>query len=272
LHYLLLALLGLVVGTFGTLVGAGGGFILTPVLLVVYPELTPAQITSISLLVVFFNALSGSIAYARMRRIDYRSGLRFAAAGIPGSILGALAVHLVPTRVFDVIMAAVLAILSVAVIRLRPHAERSVPRGATTTRELVDAAGERYRYQVPLARGTLYSAGVGFLSSFLGIGGGVIHVPLMAGALGFPTHIATATSHFVLVWMSGTASATHLLGGTLTVGHGLRRALALSAGVLPGAQLGARLSRRFTGPTIRKLLGLALLGLAIRLLISALGL
>jgi uncharacterized membrane protein YfcA len=70
LHYVWLALLGLAVGTFGTLVGAGGGFILTPVLLVVYPELTPAQITSISLLVVFFNALSGSVAYARLKRID----------------------------------------------------------------------------------------------------------------------------------------------------------------------------------------------------------
>ena len=48
-----------------------------------------------------------------------------------------------------------------------------------------------------------------------------------------------------------------------------RTALALSIGVLPGAQLGARLSRRFTGPTIRKFLGVALLGLAVRLLISA---
>jgi len=176
----------------------------------------------------------------------------------------------VPTRVFDAIMAVVLAILSVAVIRLRPHAERAVPRGETIVRELVDAHGERYRYRVPLARGTLYGAGVGFLSSFLGIGGGVIHVPLMAGALGFPTHIATATSHFVLVFMSGTASATHLIGGTLAVGHGLRRAIALSIGVLPGAQLGARLSRRFTGPTIRKFLGVALFGLAVRLLFAAL--
>jgi len=269
LHYILLALLGLVIGAFGTLVGAGGGFILTPVLLILYPELTPAQITSISLLVVFFNALSGSIAYARMRRIDYRSGLRFAAAGIPGSILGALAVHYVPTHVFDLMMAVVLAVLSLVVVRLRPHHERAAPRGHTTLRELVDAHGDVYRYRVPLARGTLYSAGVGFLSSFLGIGGGVIHVPLMAGALGFPTHIATATSHFVLVWISGTASATHLIGGTLTVGHGLRRAIALSIGVLPGAQLGARLSRRFTGPTIRRFLGVALLALALRLLVSA---
>jgi hypothetical protein len=151
-------------------------------------------------------------------------------------------VHLVPRHVFDAIMATVLAILSVVVIRLRPHAQRGVPRGATTARELIDAHGEVYRYRVPL----------------------------MAGALGFPTHVATATSHFVLVWMSGTASATHLIGGTLTVGHGLRRAIALSIGVLPGAQLGARLSRRFTGPTIRKFLGVALLGLAVRLLISAL--
>ncbi|HVS98938.1 MAG TPA: sulfite exporter TauE/SafE family protein [Solirubrobacterales bacterium] len=269
MHYVYLALLGLVVGAFGTLVGAGGGFILTPVLLVVYPELTPAQITSISLLVVFFNALSGSFAYARLRRIDYRSGLRFAAAGIPGSILGALAVHLVPTHVFDLIMAVVLTILSVVVVRLRPHHERSAPRGETRARKLVDARGEVYRYHVPLARGTVYSAGVGFLSSFLGIGGGVIHVPLMTGALGFPTHIATATSHFVLVFMAGTGSATHLIGGTLTVGHGLRRAIALSIGVLPGAQLGARLSRRLTGPTIRKFLGIALFGLAVRLLVSA---
>ncbi len=130
-----------------------------------------------------------------MRRIDCRSGLRFAAAGIPGSVLGALA-----------------------------------------------AGGEVYRYRVPLARGTVYSAGVGSLPSFLGIGGGVIHVPLMAGALGFPTHVATATR---------TSSSSGCRG---------RRA---------PPQLGARLSRRFTGPTIRKLLGVALLGLAVRLLISA---
>ncbi len=269
LSYLLLALLGLVVGTFGTLVGAGGGFILTPVLLILYPRLSAATITSISLLVVFFNALSGSAAYARLGRIDYRSGARFAVAAIPGSVLGALAVRSVPIRVFDAIMAAVLGASAVAVIRLRPHAERPHPKGNTVTRELVDRLGTTYRYRVPLRRGMLYSVGVGFLSSFLGIGGGVMHVPLLVGVLGFPTHVATATSHFVLVFITGTASITHLIGGALSVGSGLRRALALSVGVLPGAQIGARLSQRFTGPSIRRLLGAALLVLAVRLLISA---
>ncbi len=268
MSYALLALLGLCVGTFGTLVGAGGGFVLTPVLLVVYPSLSAAEITSISLFVVFFNALSGSIAYARLRRIDYRTGARFAIAAVPGSILGALAVHLVPIRAFDAIMATVLAASAVAVVRLRPHAERPHPRGVTTERHLVDGLGNSYVYRVPLGRGTFYSVFVGFLSSFLGIGGGVLHVPLMVGVLGFPTHIATATSHFILVFITGTATVTHLAGGTLTIGEGLRRAVALSIGVLPGAQLGARLSRRLAGPTIRRILGFALLALALRLAIA----
>jgi uncharacterized membrane protein YfcA len=266
--YLLLALLGLAVGGFGTLVGAGGGFILTPVLLVIYPGESAASITSISLVVVFFNALSGSIAYRRLRRVDYRSGIQFAIAALPGSVAGATAVRFVPVRVFDAIMAAVLAFAAFAVVRLRPHAERPVPRGPTVPRHLLDAEGIEYSYRVPVRRGVLYSVFVGFLSSFLGIGGGIMHVPLLVGTLGFPMHIATATSHFVLVFMAGAGSITHLVAGSLTVGHGLRRAAALSVGVLPGAQLGARASRRMSGPSIRRVLGVALAVLAIRLLIS----
>ena len=269
--YVLLALLGLAVGVFGTLVGAGGGFILTPILLILYPTLSAATITSISLLVVFFNALSGSIAYARLHRIDYRSGIRFAAAAMPGSVLGALAVRYVPIRVFDLIMAVVLGGAAMAVIRLRPHA--SGPNRTARPRRGRSSTGNgaAFRYRVPVRRGIAYSVFVGFLSSFLGIGGGVMHVPLLVGALGFPTHIATATSHFVLVFIAGTASLTHLIGGVLYVGNGLRRAIALSVGVLPGAQLGARLSQRLTGPSIRRLLGAALIVLAIRLLFSVAG-
>ena len=65
--------LGLLVGAFGTLIGAGGGFVLVPVLLLLYPQDSPALVTGISLAVVFFNATSGSVAYARMGRVDFRS-------------------------------------------------------------------------------------------------------------------------------------------------------------------------------------------------------
>lgn len=265
-----LALLGFAVGVVGTLVGAGGGFILTPVLLLAYPRDKPDLITAISLLVVFFNALSGSLAYSRQERIDYRSGLQFAAAALPGSVAGALVVGLVPTHPFDVIMGVILAALALLVLQggtpsLTPRAMQSA-----TPRSLTDADGVTYDYAVPVKRGILYSTAVGFVSSFLGIGGGVIHVPLMVTQLGFPVHIATATSHFVLTFMAFTGSATHAISGTFAGGVGLRRAAALSVGVIGGAQLGAKLSQRFSGALIRRVLGLGLLAIAIRVATQAL--
>ncbi len=98
--------LGFVVGAYGTLIGAGGGFILAPILALLYPADSPELLTSISLAVVFFNALSGSAAYARMGRIDYRSGGVFAMATIPGAILGALVTSFLPRRLFDGVLGA----------------------------------------------------------------------------------------------------------------------------------------------------------------------
>ena len=266
--FVLLALLGAGVGVFGTLVGAGGGFIVTPVLLLLYPQDSPATITAISLVVVFFNALSGSLAYARQRRIDYRSGVAFAAATLPGSVAGVIVVGLAPRRLFDAIMGVLLTAVAIwlaAGARTPPRAPD--PRGSA--RHLVARDGTEYRYTVRLRRGVAYSVVVGFVSSFLGIGGGVLHVPLLIRALGFPVHVATATSHFVLANMSFVATITHVVNGSFAGGVGVRRAIALSLGVVAGAQLGAWASRRVRGPVIQWLLVLGLIGLAVRLLIGA---
>jgi uncharacterized protein len=260
----LLVLLGFGVGVFGTLVGAGGGFILTPILLVLYPHDSPRTITAISIAVVFCNASSGSIAYARQRRIDYRSGLVFAFATLPGSIVGALAVGSVSRRAFDALMTAVLVgIAAWLFVGARVEHEPEHRRG--TLRLIVDREGTEHAYRVPVVLGAVLSVAVGFVSSFLGIGGGIIHVPLLVQVLGFPVHIATATSHFVLAAMSGAATVTHALRGSYRVGHGLRRSLALSAGVIVGAQVGARVSLRLSGRLIQYLLAGALLILALRL-------
>jgi len=264
----LLVLLGIAVGGFGTIVGSGGGFILTPILLLLYPHDKPATITAISLTAVFFNAASGSAAYAHQRRIDYRSGLAFAAAALPGSIAGALVVGSVSRSLFDLLMAIVLLALA-AWLLLGEQAHPRRLRGRLTHRELTDRYGTAYRYDVPLRRGIAYSAVVGFVSSFLGIGGGIIHVPLLVRALGFPTHVATATSHFVLAIIAGGGAATHILAGSFAHAHGVRRALALSLGVVAGAQLGARLSLRTSGRAVEMLLGVALVVLGVRLLLAA---
>ena len=264
----LLVLLGVAVGAFGTIVGAGGGFVLTPILLLLYPHDSPQTITAISLTAVFFNAASGTTAYLRQRRVDIRSGMVFAAATIPGAIGGALLTGLVSRRLFDLLMGAVLALL--AVWLLSGNRWRPLPPSRGVRRRLLrDREGLLYEYEVPIWRGALYSLGVGFVSSFLGIGGGVIHVPLLVRALGFPTHIATATSHFVLAWMAGVGTITHVVNGSFVGGVGLRRAAALSVGVVVGAQAGAHVSRRLHGAHIERALALALVALAVRLLVGA---
>ena len=210
---LVLAAIGFGVGAFGTLVGAGGGFILTPILLLLYPHDSPRTITAISIAVVFFNASSGSIAYAKQRRTDFRSGLIFATATLPGAVLGALAIGYVSRHVFDALTGVVLILLAVWLFEgSRARGEAHTERG--TLRQITDRDGVEHTYRVPVARGTVLSLFVGFASSFLGIGGGIIHVPLLVQTLGFPVHIATATSHFVLVVMSGAATLTHIAQGS----------------------------------------------------------
>src|SRR5262245_57150923 len=86
--------LGILVGAYGTMIGAGGGFLLVPVLLLLAPDLSPASATAMSLTVVFFNAYAGVWAYARMGRIDFASGALFAFAGLPGALLGTYVVTL----------------------------------------------------------------------------------------------------------------------------------------------------------------------------------
>src|SRR5882757_619892 len=91
----LLFAIGLLVGGLGTLIGAGGGFILVPVLLFLYPSLKPETITAISMAIVACNALSGSLAYARAQRIDFKAGIQFAIFTIPGSILGVMTTRVI---------------------------------------------------------------------------------------------------------------------------------------------------------------------------------
>jgi len=263
----LLCLLGFAVGVFGTLVGAGGGFIVTPVLLLLYPRSTPDLITAISLVVVFFNATSGSAAYARQGRIDYRSGLIFAAATVPGSILGVLVADRVSRPGFDVMMGVALTALAVWLLVGHTEAGQGVA-GVGTPRTINSRDGTTYTYRARVRRGAVLSVGVGFVSSFLGIGGGVVHVPLMVAVLGFPTHVATATSHFVLAFMALVATITHVISGSFNHGVGLRRAASLSVGVVFGAQVGARISRRVSGRRIQHLLAGGLLALGIRLILS----
>lgn len=267
-HYLGLAALGVGVGCYGTLIGAGGGFVLMPVLLLLYPGQNADLLTSISLAVVFFNALSGSEAYALLKRIDYRTGVMFSAATIPGAVLGALNTSYVPRRLFDPIFS-ILLLLAAAFLAWRPRKRETRGKSMSVVhhkivRRLVDAHGITYEYDFNWLLGMGISIIVGYVSSFLGIGGGIIHVPALCYLLNFPVHVATATSHFILAIMALTGTVVHILNGTFA--HGVHRTIALAIGVVLGAQIGARLSEKFQGSWIIRSLAVALGIVGLRIL------
>ena len=108
IEYIFLILIGFVAGAFGTIVGAGGGFILMPILLVLHKDWSPETLTAISLAMICGNSISGSWAYAKMKRINYYAGFWFAAAAIPGSLLGAYLTDYIPRRQFNIFFGAFL--------------------------------------------------------------------------------------------------------------------------------------------------------------------
>jgi uncharacterized membrane protein YfcA len=267
IEWLWLVPLGFAVGACGTLIGSGGGFILVPALLLLHPEKKATVVTCIALTVVFFNSLSGSVAYARMRRIDYRSGIVFAAATVPGAILGAFCTTCIERCVFDPLLACLLIVVSVALF-LHPPRKHSSPGQAENPLQRPPAGAGSPSYATPYTMkvGIGLSVLVGFLSSLFGVGAGIIYVPAMVHILGFPTHVATATSIFVLATTKLTGALVHIVRGELAGMVGVTAALTL--GALGGAQLGAWVSRRVRGVWIIRALaiGLGLVGLRILVL------
>lgn len=169
---------------------------------------------------IFFNALSGSLAYIRRRKVDYQTGWRFVLATVPGAISGVYPQSFFTGPVFSALFGVLLLVIAVS-LNLRPDTTRTtlhrfgagdLPPGYVR-RDLTDADGYTYRYAFDLRGGVVLSFVVGFLSSILGIGGGIIHVPALVFLFDFPAHLATATSHFVL-------AITALVG---SVGDGGRR-------------------------------------------------
>src|SRR5258708_13141851 len=112
-NILVLILAGFVIGTFGTLIGAGGGFILVPLLILSHPRMPPEIITAVSIFIVAVNALSGSLAYARSGRIDYKAGFLFALFTIPGSILRVFSTQYIPHHIFPISFLLFLLLLAV---------------------------------------------------------------------------------------------------------------------------------------------------------------
>ena len=254
--------LGLAIGSFGTLIGAGGGFLLVPLLVLGY-HFSPATAVGTSLSLVFLNAASGSAAYLRQRRVDLALAWKLAAATVPGAIGGAYLNRLLSSVTFHLLFGVVLVALAAFLF----SGISVAPSQRANRRRLLDAGGEAHAYHVDEWKGVVVSFVVGFLSSVLGIGGGIIHVPFLIVALSLPVHVATATSHFVLSISAFVGALTYLLLGDVN----LETTALMGAGILVGAQLGARASLRAGATLIRRILAGSLALVGLRMMLQGLG-
>jgi len=275
--------LGLFAGGYGSMVGLGGGFLLVPAFLLLHYDSRVAAGTSI--FVVLLNAASGSIQYLRQRRVDIRSAIVFAVAGIPGAWLGAAIDQVIPQRVFLFVFAALLVWAAIRLLTTskrapaelgaeahrddepRPGLVDDESRGITS-RDFRDRQGIRHTYRYNLAGGVLISIGAGFLASALGVGGGLVQVPAMIYMFAFPTHVAIATSTLVITLTALFGTASHALYGDVAWAP----AILVGAGAVVGAQIGSRLAKRVPEKPLLRLLAAAVIVTAAKLVWDALNL
>ena len=269
-EWLLLLLLGFGTGAYGVLIGAGGGFILAPILLIFF-DLEPEVVAGTTLGMVALSSLSGTHAYRRMGLIDYRSGLLFAAAAIPGAVLGPFVVTQIAGDTFRILFGILLLGLTLQLL-LRPiESEERTGEPTPDTgpdrggRQITAADGQvfEYRFNEPLA--TSINVVLGFMSSFFGTGGGFLRTPILISLFSFPVRVAVATSLFALSIYTTAGAATHAALGHVDwyptfVWAGL--------GLVVGSQVGALSSARIKSRWIVRLLGVAVFSVGVSLLVQ----
>jgi hypothetical protein len=256
---LTLLLLGTTIGGYGTLIGAGGGFLLVPALLLLFPATEPATLTSLSLAIVALNALSGSAAYAWRGRLDFHIALLLSIASIPATMLGAAVTPFIPRRTFEFAFGAVLLLLA-AFLFWRPV--RRVPPEVMSPSDAVPPAPAPGRLGYRLA----LTVGVAFVAGLLGIGGSPLQVVVLTHAMHLPVGLAMPTSQFMVLFSALGGVVMHVGLGHFQIA-GLPFIL-LGAGAVIGAQLGAALSTRVSGGSLVRLMALALVTVGLRLLLG----
>ena len=246
--------LGIVIGAAVGMLGGGGSVLAVPVLVYLLGQ-DVEMATTTSLVVVTAAALAGGAGHAREGRVCWRHAAAFTAAALPGIIAGTALGGAVAGSVVVVAFAAIMLVAAVAT--WRKASEPDVPEP--------DEAGHRCP-ALRLGRDVTAGLAVGFLTGFLGVGGGFIIVPTLAVALAFSMRSAIGTSLAIITTTSLLGVVVHLAAGreldpAMTV--------VLGAACVAGAVGGARLSRHVPQQTLGRAFAALVVAVAGYLLISA---
>ncbi|WP_047979631.1 sulfite exporter TauE/SafE family protein [Ornithinibacillus contaminans] len=263
-------LIGIFTAFLGSLVGLGGGVILIPSLLLLHQYMpafgwaTPQAIVGISLITMIFTSMASTMSYYKKGRVDYKTGLLFLSGSIPGGILGSWLNQFFNTDQFLLYFG-----ILVLVISGLFFIKRTDPQPKTNKSKSIrsfQVGDQTYTYSVSVSLAFFLSLIIGVLSGLFGIGGGSIMVPAMILLFGFPVHIATATSMFMIFFVSIIGSSTHIALGHIEWEY----VLFFIPGAWIGGKLGAFISQKLTGNTLEWILRITLILIGLRMIISGL--
>ncbi|MHA1632056.1 MAG: sulfite exporter TauE/SafE family protein [Candidatus Freyarchaeota archaeon] len=249
---IVLSIIGLLVGVVASLLGVGGGFLNVPVLHLI-GGVNMKNAVGTSLCVIAFTASSATLSYCRQGKVDLVLGLILEGATMPGAFIGAYLTGIIKSFMLEGVFAAGLIIVGTGMIlgvKREVSARISWLHSVHLRRQLEDGEGRVLKYSInlPIAFGGCFIAGMA--SGFLGIGGGILKVPLLT-LLGVPIHIAVATSCFMILLTALVGITEHAMLGHVNTVY----ALAMGAGAVLGGQVGSRISGKFTARGLRRLFG-----------------
>lgn len=225
-------LAGFAAGVLAGMFGVGGGIVSTPAISAIY-GVAPVVAVATPLPVIFPTAIVGAETYRRSGQIDLRAAGWISIFGAFAAAAGAALTGIVNGHLLLIVTAVLLAWQAV-----------EVARGATVR----EAAARR--------EATVWGyAGIGLVaglaSGLLGIGGGIVIVPMLAGWLGMPLKRALGTSLAAIVAIVVPGAAVHAALGHIDWGI----ALVLALGSVAGARIGARIALGARERTLRLLVG-----------------
>lgn len=245
-------LITLVAGFMGSLIGAGGGFFIVP-MLVLLLGVPIHEAVGISLSSVTATALSSFTVYAVKRLVDYKLGIILESFTVLGAVLGAVIALKLNEGALETAFGAILTYIAYRMIFHRSNLERK-------------SAEKRVEGRKRWVTGIAGSFAAGIIVGLIGIGGGLLKVPIMVLILNVPMRIAIATSMFMISITAPTAAFTYFLHGLLTP----TSILAGASGAALGAQIGSRVGLRINVKILRIFFSIVLLTFAAAMLLRGL--
>jgi uncharacterized protein len=288
---LLLLAGGIAAGAFGSILGLGGGLLIVPLLTLGF-GLPLREAVGVSLVCVIVTSSASAGVYLQRRQANLRLGMVLELFTAAGAVVGGAIAFLIEERLLAGLFALLLVYVAATMLQgLRqpadepatddetpPHAHLAVERDADAASDaggrdepagsfLADLGGPGYEVR-RLPAAALGSVGAGIASALLGIGGGLIKVPLMHLVLGVPLRIATATSNLMIGITASASAIVYLARG----GIDAYVAGPTAIGVFVGASLGSRLGHRVGQRALRVLFVVVLAYTAIEMVRRAAGL